>query len=316
MSNAVEIIKAVVSPVTKLIDAVSGAIGKLYEPVHIRRTADARAYEIQAEAKALRENADIPIQYRAGEITASTEVDLFVQRAQSRLAYQELLKQQNIEQVTDKAYEILSHETVCSDEPVDRDWMIRFFNSVEDISNEAMQEIWAKILAGEVKEPKSFSLRTLETLKNLSQDEASLFEYVCQAVVCSDGDYFIPNDSFIFKTLNIEYADILRLDECGLISAIGTVNRYFDIAPNGKSYAIFGNKSIEIFARNCGKQLERAVIEVYPMTKIGEQIISLFEHGLSDEALLQYAREFKGENQKLKVTAYYRGDEAHENDLL
>ena len=35
--STIEIIQALVSPVEKLITAVSGAIGKAYEPKHIRK---------------------------------------------------------------------------------------------------------------------------------------------------------------------------------------------------------------------------------------------------------------------------------------
>ncbi|MBR5636608.1 MAG: hypothetical protein IKW81_06735 [Pseudobutyrivibrio sp.] len=39
-----ELIKAVVEPADRMIDEVSHAIGKAYEPRYIRRRADARAY--------------------------------------------------------------------------------------------------------------------------------------------------------------------------------------------------------------------------------------------------------------------------------
>ena len=42
-----DIIAASTEPVNKLLDAVTGAIGKAYEPRHIRKMADAKAYEIK-----------------------------------------------------------------------------------------------------------------------------------------------------------------------------------------------------------------------------------------------------------------------------
>ena len=44
--GASEIVQAFVSPAEKLIQAVSEAIGKAYEPKHIRQMADAKAYEL------------------------------------------------------------------------------------------------------------------------------------------------------------------------------------------------------------------------------------------------------------------------------
>ena len=74
----------------------------------------------------------------------------------------------NIDNVTQIAAEQLSQEDFVSEEPVEEDWTTRFFNIVEDISDEEMQRLWGKILAGEVKQPKSYSLRTLELLKKIN----------------------------------------------------------------------------------------------------------------------------------------------------
>lgn len=56
------------------------------------------------------------------------------------------------------------------------DWFIRFFDSVGNISNAEMQNLWARILAGEIHNHGTFSLRTLETLRNMNQEEAILFK--------------------------------------------------------------------------------------------------------------------------------------------
>ena len=70
-----EIVTAAVQPANKLIDAVAGAIGKAYEPRHIRKMADAKAYEIKTISDELRNNADLPIVYDAsGELFWTLEI--------------------------------------------------------------------------------------------------------------------------------------------------------------------------------------------------------------------------------------------------
>lgn len=49
-----EFVQALVSPAEKLIDAVTGAIGKAYEPKHTRKMADAKAYELNVIAETVR----------------------------------------------------------------------------------------------------------------------------------------------------------------------------------------------------------------------------------------------------------------------
>ena len=170
-----EIVQALVSPAEKLIEAVSGAIGKAYEPKHIRKMADAKAYELKVISDTVRNNSDVPIVYDSAGVSIDTSnFEEIAKRASSRLAYQEITKQQNIEAVADNAYEELENVENVSSEPVNPDWMFRFFNSVENISNKDMQKIWGHILAGEIKQPNTYSFRTLEKLKNMTQQEACL----------------------------------------------------------------------------------------------------------------------------------------------
>jgi uncharacterized repeat protein (TIGR03899 family) len=96
-------------------------------------------------------------------------------RVLARITYQEEKRQTNVEQITQVAAEELSDATDKIEGDVDSDWITRFFRIAEDISSEQMQSLWGKVLAGEVKKPGSYSLRTLELLKNLSQSEAEQF---------------------------------------------------------------------------------------------------------------------------------------------
>lgn len=217
--DEVELVKALVSPAEKLIDAVSGAIGKAYEPHHIRKMADAKAYELRQISEAVRTNSDIPIVYDSTGVSIDTSnFEEIAKRASSRLAFQEITKQQNIEAVADKAYEELKASEAVTDKPVNPDWMCRFFNSVENISNEEMQTIWAHILAGEVKEPDTYSYRTLEKLKNMTQQEALIFQRVAEFAIAAGESYFLLQNTDIFSKYGIKFSDFLTLQECGLFS--------------------------------------------------------------------------------------------------
>jgi len=171
-------------PLKKLIETTSIGVGKLYEPLHIKRLVKAKAIEMQTISDAVTDNIGLPIKYENGSINVNSEdTNDLIKRTQNRLLFQEIQKQQNIDSVVAGTYDILERETVVSEEPVDKDWIIRFFNSVEDISNQDLQQIWSKILAGEIKQPKSFSVRTLELLHNISYEEAMLFEKICKSSI-------------------------------------------------------------------------------------------------------------------------------------
>ncbi len=132
---------------------------------------------------------EIPsIEYKDGQIIfpSKSENELALQqRLEKHLEYQQAKKQLNVENVTADAVEELLNDpkikNLSNETPVDQDWITRFFQTVENIGDEDMQRLWGKVLAGEVKQPKTFSLRTLEFLKNLTKAEADLF--------CKIGNY-------------------------------------------------------------------------------------------------------------------------------
>ena len=84
-----------------------------------------------------------------------------------------------------------------------------------------MQELWARILAGEIKQPNSFSLRTLETLKNISKEEAELYVKVSKFLFYSiNSDYCLFKNIPLLEKYNIKFSDILKLMDAGLFVSI------------------------------------------------------------------------------------------------
>jgi uncharacterized repeat protein (TIGR03899 family) len=73
-------------------------------------------------------------------------------------------------------------------EAVDPDWFHAFTHLAENVYSPTMQELWGKIFAVEVNHPGTFSLRTLETLKVLTQKDAKLFELAASIASRSLGD--------------------------------------------------------------------------------------------------------------------------------
>lgn len=204
-------------PAIRLIECVSRGIGKMYEPTYVKKMAKAKSEELRIISSIVSENINLPVKYSNGEITVDgLDADELMKRTGSRLMFQELQKQQNIDSVVGNAYLELEQETEVSKEFVDTDWIIRFMNSVEDVSNDEMQKLWGKILAGEIKQPKTFTLRTLDKLRNISVIEARKFEKISQFVLWNVGIYLIYSIDELMKEYGIDFRDILLLEECGL----------------------------------------------------------------------------------------------------
>ena len=298
MSKTLEIIKALSEPTVKLMDMVGSAIGTAYEPRHKRKMADATAYEISVIGDAMRNAADLPVLYnQEGVVINSDDFNRLMQRAGTRLALQETIKQHNIESVIDNAYEVLEKEDVCSEEPVEQGWINRFFNSVADVSDEDLQNLWGKVLAGEIKQPHSYSLRTLETLKNLSKYEAQLFQKILPLVVECDGESFVTSKSSIYSKYGITYDDIMRLDECGLIISDGMISTTVKLSQDS---VIIHNKNYALVTEGINRETS-FTIGVHCLTIAGREILSVLEYESDNKFFVDFAEYCFKENRYSKM---------------
>ena len=295
MGEALEIVKVIVSPTVKLMDMIGSAIGTVYEPRHRRKMADTIAYEISVIGDAMRNAADMPILYnKDGIVINSEDFNRLMQRAGTRLALQETTKQHNIERVVDNAYEILENEESCSQEPVEQGWINRFFDSVADVSDEDLQALWGKVLAGEIKQPKSYSLRTLETLKNLSKYEAELFRKASSLVTGFGTDLFFSSKTEILRKHGIMFDDIMLLDECGLLNSDSMVSLNPSLSID-KSMPIF-NKSKVMLLSGTTPDIKKISFGIFGLTRAGAELYSILDCEPNDNYLCDWAEEIEKKN--------------------
>lgn len=254
-------------PLEKLLDVVSNAIGALCAPWQIKRVAraEAEADRIKAIESAktkalLAENAE---RYKA------------LSTIEKRIIAKEEKRQNNINNVVAVAAQSLKDEKDVSSEQVNPDWATRFFDIAQDISDEAMQDLWGRILAGEVKRPKSYSLRTLEVLRNITREEAELFEKMAQYVM-RDASYYIFQDSFEKNTeIGYQYMEISRLMEIGLVQSSSTiVNTYYNNSDESSQHYIYYGEKYVAFVE-MPTELKQMSFPIYPLTRVGEELYKL-----------------------------------------
>lgn len=122
---------------------------------------------------------------------------------------------------------------VINSSEFDFDWFLRFFDAAGNIRAEDMRQLWARVLAGEIEHPGSFSLRTVEVLRNMSQAEALAFKNASSLVLEeTDGSQFLFCDSDLSDyTINQRHGlgmeDILLQEEAddGYLTDLGKVLR-------------------------------------------------------------------------------------------
>ena len=181
----------------------------------IRKIGDGKADYIRKVAQAEKEAIDLLGPERASEIVAEADaVNSIRERTDARLNFQEEKRQHNIESVAWQAADKLPENV--SEEEVNSDWIARFFESVKDVSDETMQSLWSSALAGEVATPGQTSLRTLDVLKNLSQQDAQEFERVLQFSMDGKMVYYPTNNGEVAPRI-LPYFRNIYMGECGLI---------------------------------------------------------------------------------------------------
>lgn len=260
----ISIAETLVSPVNKLIDAVAGACGTLYEPTQIKRLAQARAEEINIMSAAIRGNSDLNVSYKEGGVNIE-----LTERALRRLGHQEILKQQNIDNVVGMACENLEGSDKVANTPVDKTWMFRFMDYAGYVSEEKIQQVWANVLSSEVQKPGSYSLRTLDILSRLSKDEAELFENLSKSVQITHEYAFIVADK-IDKQDNISILEVTKLSDAGLMMNEQLMCT-FSIPSKSHNMLFYNNKYIS-YIYNHNDDAKKIVYHFYKLTKAGREL--------------------------------------------
>ena len=199
-SNPILNLGDLTKPAVVLIEKVSDAVGCLYQPTKIKRIALA-----EAGAAMIKAESDIQI----------TDLE---RRAAQRWLKEEAIHQRNMEDQTTKAIPLLNDD--ADPGVMEDDWIANFFAKSRIVSDSEMQELWARLLAGEANSPGTFSKRTVNLLSDLDKDDAELFARLCGFAWTIDTDVFplvFHEQAEIYNRHRINFSTLSHLDSIGLI---------------------------------------------------------------------------------------------------
>ncbi|PKP79904.1 MAG: hypothetical protein CVT79_17425 [Alphaproteobacteria bacterium HGW-Alphaproteobacteria-18] len=307
--------------IVKLIETLSKGAGTLTKPWQIRRdaiaNADAQRIMRLAEEKA-RQEIDL---VRSGELTISNNYKLICAAERSSDKDAELIEavaedyvaairagrtspsdliqlehQINLEQISRIALEEASemNSSEADDEPINRDWFSQWRNRAREISDEEMQRLWAKALAGEARRKGSFSIHTLDFLSRMSRHDAELIGKLGQFAL--GGDFIFKVRSKIPAAVlatGVTFGDLLKLEALGVLigasTGIGGVSKNFPAHEfNGRNvFAVgFGDKLLFITPNDQSKA--SISFECFSITFLGLELLKL----ANSTPNIQYLKEF------------------------
>src|SRR6266496_1257858 len=235
-------------PATVLIEKISDAVGGIAKPWQIRRVAKA-----EAEADKIRAISHI-------------EIDELQRRALQRFVAEEAKKQSNIEEITAKALPQISES--AQPQNMEDDWITNFFDKGKLISDEQMQVLWSKVLAGEANSPGTYSKRTVNFLGSLDKSDAFLFQSLC-SFNWSTGPLIYDVEAEIYNKHNINFGTLKHLNEIGLLS-FNNLGGYRLVHLDKKIRVAYYGKPIEIeFEKDNDNELN---IGKVLLSKVGNEL--------------------------------------------
>ena len=308
-------------------------IGSMFEPGHIRRTdmarTEVRAAEIlmlaQAEAYADDIRAgrkDVPLSksmkllgkpavellslpYEKCEQTWDT--DSLVEVALRAQTADVIKKEINVTRAVFKAEEALATDLQDpSPYRIDEDWLTSWRDHAGRVSTEDLQQLWGRVLAGELKAPGTHSLRTLEFMKGLSKSEAENISRLACFVIERKIFRAAP-EVFAQKGFTLDF--FLQMQELGVISGVDSLGLSSDLgsaSANEFLRLLRGNgKAILVTHDDAGKKL---LMPVYLLTAIGAEILSLGSFSCEPDYLTANATWIAGQGFKVLVGDWSAND--------
>lgn len=156
---------------------------------------------------------------------------------------------------------------------VDDDWLHSWREYAGRVSSSELQDLWGRILAGEIKDPGTYSFRTLEFLKSISKSEADLICKLAPFVV--NGNLYRDFARF-WEASGVTYANLLFLQGIGLLSGVeasGLTSTNFSTKADYYSCPFLAGQKV-ILVEHTSMQRPHPT-NVYALTPIGTQILRL-----------------------------------------
>lgn len=155
-------------------------------------------------------------------------------------------------------------------ENLDPDWATAFYDSAKDSSDEEIQVLWGKILAGEIAHHGKFYKRTLSILKNMESEEAKHFVELVPLLITKETvpEFIFQNNEFF------QYNDLQTLMDCGIVNSSDGLYTYTGL----DQVKLPGFKLVS--KNNDVKELQ---LEGFALTDAGLQLSQLIECNYADE---------------------------------
>jgi hypothetical protein len=243
--------------ISVFLDKFGSWFGWLKQPVLTIANAQANSLAKQVEAK--------------GDI----EVQRIQIRGIARLAEEAERTQKRLDAIGLKAMSQFLPD--AKPQELKQDWMENFISHAAKAGDEDAATLWARILAGEVNKPGSYSKRTLDILSLMTQQEAELFVKAGQYAVSDGRLLIVPRDqSFFPPDSGLNYYSFMELAALGLFHESESQFSPFSQGLT-EFYYYFSDSALAVTKNSETILLIQSFLSAWVMTRSGRELGNLFD---------------------------------------
>lgn len=213
-----------------------------------------------------------------------------------KIEFQERKRLSNVGSVVSQAADNLVDKDVDEHVP-DPDWTARFFGYVQDVSSKDMQTLWARLLSGEVQYPGTTSLRTMDTLRSLTHEEAVLFNASCSYVLQTRLPFVFMESEYTTEFPELSHVNLLKMSDCGLVQYANTNFRFEEDVVEYQGYIL------RPFSDGDERRRDELGFSVATLTTAGTELYQISIPQFINGYLTAIAKYFRAHNRQLRYAA-------------
>ncbi|GEM_PF-1476948 len=240
------------------------------------------------------------------------------ERAFERESARLLREQQTLDDIAEIVTETVATKAQAEFKPgeLDDDWLYQYEAAAKGFSSDRMKHTFARILAGEILAPGSFSPATLRTLTTLSADDARLIStfvsmgYVF-ALLPNVPKEAVPPPMLItagisagsngLSDFGLSYSDLTSLQQCGVISHDLNTYRTYQERSLTMLPAFIGSTFARIQPSEQPSPEREIRLQGILLTKVGAELVSVADKHPAPVAYLEKLRDRLKSTHKLQL---------------
>ena len=266
-----------------LISCIAGVIalfvgGAAYKQCQINKDSfnDEKEFKDSSQDHSQKAGRDIVI----NQCDTSALVDLTAANFESclKLVYGQLEQKasDNLQKIVSDARRIIEENKINLGTYTKLDWINVYLENAKHTSNIYMQDIWAKVLVKEMSAPGSFSFKTLDILKNMSDEDFRLFESLCSIQI---------NDTILQgkdTEALIGWINQIKLAEMGLLN-LNSSRRWYEVTSQAMNSIPDMERLLTIILKNKTEQPVTVEYNCYYLTSAAIELRNIASYTPNNE---------------------------------